>query len=288
MIERFTDPSCVAVDIGNSRIKLGQFAHAAEGKNISQSEMSVRLPEPMQILDLPIVHRSGEFDASQLAAWCEQHLACQTQWLLASVHRAAAVRLIAMIVDWTADSKVQWPVRRLSYRDVPLEIRVEEPARVGIDRLLAAFAANRLRPPDRPAIIVDLGTAITVDLLDPNGAFAGGAILPGLGMSARALAEQTDALPHVELADVHQPPAPLGKSTVSAIESGLYWGAVGAIRELIGRLSAGLTSKPELFITGGAAVQVAELLSEQAPVHHVPHLVLAGIALVSGTFNDHK
>jgi type III pantothenate kinase len=159
---------------------------------------------------------------------------------------------------------------------------VAEPARVGIDRLLAALAADRLRRPDRAAIVVDLGTAITVDLLDADGAFRGGAILPGIAMSAAALAEHTDALPRVAMEQLERPPAAVGASTVPAIESGLYWGAVGAVRELIGQMSSDLDASPDVFLTGGASEHVAEILAANAmfEVHHVPHLVLSGIALV--------
>jgi type III pantothenate kinase len=147
--------------------------------------------------------------------------------------------------------------------------------------LVAALAADRLRQRDRAAIIVDLGTAITVDLVESDGAFAGGAILPGIATSARALAEQTDALPQVTLEFLDHPPAPLGKSTVPAIESGIYWGAIGAIRELVIQLSAPFQTQPDLFITGGASRQVADLLKTQGAVRHVPNLVLSGIALVN-------
>jgi type III pantothenate kinase len=169
----------------------------------------------------------------------------------------------------------------LSYLNVPLAIRVDAPERVGIDRLLGALAADRLRHRDRAAIVVDLGTAITVDFLAADGAFEGGAILPGIAMSARALAEQTDALPQTTFDRLEQPPAPLGKSTVTAIESGLYWGAVGAIREIAAKISAGLDAPADFFITGGASPYLAELLrgSSSWTVRHVAHLVLAGIAL---------
>ena len=102
------------------------------------------------------------------------------------MHRGAAARLSAVLADWAKQSGEDCPIRQLTYRDVPLTIRVDEPARVGIDRLLAALAADRLRQRDRAAIVVDLGTAITVDLVDADGAFAGGAILPGIATSARA------------------------------------------------------------------------------------------------------
>jgi type III pantothenate kinase len=185
-----------------------------------------------------------------------------------------------MLTDWVKQSGRDCPIRQLTYRDVQMTIRLEEPARVGIDRLLAALAADRLRKRDHAAIVVDLGTAITVDLVNVEGAFAGGAILPGIAMSARALAEQTDALPQVALEFLDKPPLALGNSTASAIESGIYWGAVGAIRELVSQFSAPFQSRPDLFITGGASRQVADLLKTHSAVRHMPNLVLSGIALV--------
>jgi type III pantothenate kinase len=104
-------------------------------------------------------------------------------------------------------------------------------------------------------------------------------------MSARALEEHTDALPRVALDHLEHPPAPIGKSTMPAIEAGLYWGAVGAVRELISQMSKSLPAPPEVFLTGGASSHVANLLEANSPylVHHLPHLVLSGIALVTET-----
>jgi type III pantothenate kinase len=269
----------VAVDIGNSQMKLGQFARQNMGAALPTGATS--LPEPIATLELPIVHETGLFDLKLLAAWCEQHLSPDTHWSIGSVHRGAGSLLAATIAAWAKQLEIDWSTRTLTYQDVPLAIRVEEPARVGIDRLLAALAANRLRAPDRAAIVVDLGTAITVDLVEVDGAFAGGAILPGIGMAGRALAEQTDALPHVVMEHSVAPPAPLGKSTTAAIQAGLYWGTVGAVGELVSRLSAGLPTQPDVFITGGAARAVTESL-EQHRMHYIPHLVLAGIALLDG------
>jgi len=150
---------------------------------------------------------------------------------------------------------------------------------VGIDRLLDSVAANRLRRPGRPAVVADVGTAITVDAISADGAFLGGAILPGIGMSARAFAEFTDLLPLIEMSELAAPPPALGTATEPAMRSGLFWGAVGAIRQLIGELAADIGSDPEIFLTGGAGPAVAELLAASA--RHVPHLTLAGIALAA-------
>jgi type III pantothenate kinase len=264
----------IVVDIGNSRMKLGRFAGA--------DATGAALPEPVETFDLPIVHATGEFDVDRLAEWCSEQVSEQAEWLIASVHRRAAEQLAAAAGELSKKLSRSWQLRQLTFRDLPLVIRVDEPARVGIDRLLAAVAANRLRRPDRAAIVVDAGTAITVDLVDEHGAFCGGAILPGIAMSARAMEEQTDALPRVDLDHLTSPPPALGKSTVPAIESGLYWGAAGAIRELVRRLAAPLDAPPDVLLTGGASVDVAEVLGEGESwsVRHVPHLVLAGIALV--------
>ena len=125
--------------------------------------------------------------------------------------------------------------------------------------------------------MIDIGTAIKVDLVSAAGAFAGGAILPSMAIAARGLHEFTDLLPLVE---VQEPPAALGKSTLEAIRAGLYWGAVGAVRELVARLSAA-HSPVEILLTGGAAPNIAAVLGqdEEPPFQFVPHLTLAGIAI---------
>ncbi len=148
---------------------------------------------------------------------------------------------------------------------------------VGVDRLLDALAANALRGPGRPAVVVDVGTAITVDLLSAEGAFLGGAILPGIAMSARALHEFTDLLPLVDVSELAAPPPPLGEETVAAMRAGLFWGAVGAVRQLIDQLAG--DTRPQVILTGGAGPAVAELLGPSAQL--VPHLTLAGIALAA-------
>ncbi len=256
----------IAVDIGNSRAKLGQFHHECSNESPAGGGVHLGndplLPEPVATFDLLIRHDTGEFDSPRLLAWCNEHLS-------------------GTLAEWSKETNRTCPIHQLTYRDLPLPIRVDEPARVGIDRLLAALAADRLRQRDRAAIVVDLGTAITVDLVDTDGAFVGGAILPGIATSARALAEQTDALPRVTLDFLDHPPPALGKSTVPAIESGIYWGAIGAIRELVAQLSAPYSIHPDLFFTGGASQQVADLFQSQATVRHLPHLVLSGIALVN-------
>jgi type III pantothenate kinase len=156
-----------------------------------------------------------------------------------------------------------------------------------MDRLASAVAVNRLRDPARPAIVIDLGSAITVDLVSAAGEFLGGAILPGIGMSARAMHQFTDLLPLSAMTELTDPPPALGTSTAAAMRSGVYWGAVGAMRELVARLSQG-RDVPQVFLTGGAAPSVAELISnaDGQPAVYVEHLTLAGIAIAAGSASD--
>jgi len=121
---------------------------------------------------------------------------------------------------------------------------------------------------------------ITIDLVSADGAFCGGAILPGIEMAARAMHEFTDLLPLIEMSELDDPPPALGTSTAAAMRSGLYWLAVGAVRELTARLSTDPARPPDVFLTGGAGPALAEAIGGTARL--VPHLTLAGIALTAG------
>ena len=248
----------MAVDVGNSRVKLGHF----------RLPQSVSLPLPQQSARLALDWTDDDL-ARALPGQAGDHA-----WYIASVNRPAADRLI----EWLERSGVK-RVHLLTHADLPLAIDLAQPERVGLDRLADAVAANCLRTPNEPVIVVDHGSAIKVDLVDQRGAFAGGAILPGINMSARALHEFTDRLP---LVDVPDAPAHLDRSTIGAIRFGLAWGAVGAVRELIGALAPG-TAAPQVLVTGGGARELAAILGEgnARPPQFVPHLTLAGIAVAA-------
>lgn len=252
----------VAVDVGNSRLKFGLF-DAADGD---------RLPAPTRWLD--VAPDAQPLD--QLAEWLLPHAVGEVSWWIASVNRHHAT----LLLDWLRRQQRGLAITLMASGDLPLSIAVPRPDMVGIDRLVGAVAANCLRQADRAAIVVDLGTAITVDLISPAGAFRGGAILPGISMSARAMHEFTDLLPLLDMASLAEPPAPVGAATAEAMKSGLFWGAVGGARELIQRMSSELTQPPQVLLTGGAAPSVAGLLAADAC--YEPHLVLAGIALSAG------
>lgn len=249
----------VAVDVGNTRVKLGLF----------ESATAAGLPAPSKTLSLA----SLDGELAQVETWLGPLAANTVNWRIASVNRPTSTRL----VEWLRDRAGAERVRLLASTDLPLEVRLARPDMVGIDRLAGAAAANVLRPAGKPAVIVDLGTAIKVDLVGADGAFLGGAILPGIGLSARALHEFTDLLPLINMEDLKEAPAAIGTSTVDAMRSGLFWGAIGAARELIDRFSQVLGGQPQVFLCGGAAASVTKLLAPDA--RYEPNLVLAGIAL---------
>lgn len=264
----------IAVDVGNARMKFGLFRGLGECPDFHVAKMGLSpsgiLPEPERTISL-----SGrDADFAQLAAWLDETEAgMAAEWYLGSVNRPAATRL----VDWLRAERPQDRLTLLAAGDLPLVVRLPRPDMVGVDRLLDALAANRLRPPSQPAIVIDVGTAITVDLVSAEGFFMGGSILPGIAMSARALHEFTDLLPLVDMLELAEPPPALGDSTVAAVQSGLFWGAVGAVRQLIEQLAG--DSRPLVVLTGGASPAVAGLLPHSAQL--IPHLTLSGIALAA-------
>ncbi|REJ77025.1 MAG: type III pantothenate kinase [Planctomycetota bacterium] len=186
--------------------------------------------------------------------------------------------------DWPADRTP--PVVLTDRETFPIEIDVDFPDKVGIDRLLNGVAANRLRESGQCVVIVDSGTATTVDCVDAEGRFCGGAILPGFDLCARALHQYTALLPVIEMSSVLQSdaaPAELGRNTEAAITGGLYWGHVGAVKELVGRLSGHDEPGQEslLLLTGGAAPLLHPHLSANARME--PHLALQGLAIVAAS-----
>jgi len=155
---------------------------------------------------------------------------------------------------------------------LPLKLDLAEPESVGPDRVVAsAMAHERMQT---AVAVADFGTAITIDCVDAEGVFLGGTIMPGLRLSAKALAENTARLPLVE---PEVPNTPWGRNTDEAISGGLIFGIVGAVREIVERYANRLGSWPELIATGGDA----RLIARHCDFIHavVDDLLLMGIEL---------
>ena len=198
----------IAVDIGNSAIKL---ALSTEG-TVHQKT-------------LPLVESDWQISMAQWALSLSYDQ--QVAWHIASVHPQAAQQLM----DHLGTNFPAAKVKLLAWCDVPMEANVDEPDRLGIDRLISAYAATLQSEP--PLVVVDAGSAITVDMVTKDGKFQGGAILPGLGMQFASLAEGTASLPL--LAGTSKKPHYPAKNTEDAIFSGVVTAAIAAIDLLIAK-----------------------------------------------------
>ena len=155
-----------------------------------------------------------------------------------------------------------------------LQIDVPNPAEVGADRLVNAYGMLRLRGPSQ--LIIDFGTATTFDVLDQQGRYSGGLILPGIDLSLQTLHHATAKLPLVK---IHRAGKVLGKTTAEAINQGLYWGYIAMIEGLIARLQSEQDDQFYATATGGYAPLLAQ---DCASINAIDtELTLKGLALLA-------
>jgi type III pantothenate kinase len=158
-----------------------------------------------------------------------------------------------------------------------MPILYERPSEVGADRIANGIAAYEQygRPSGRSLIVADLGTATTFDAVTVNGEYLGGVICPGPQIAADALFQRAARLPRV---DVRKPAGVIGHTTVSAIESGLFYGYLAMVEGLMTRMSAELGGKPIGIATGGLApLIVPETHHFEA---HEPDITLHGLRII--------
>ena len=159
-------------------------------------------------------------------------------------------------------------------RDFPAAIRnrAKRPEKVGMDRLANAAAAwARVKG---PCVAIDVGTAVTFDVVNGRGEFVGGMIAPGPSLQARSLHEHTALLPDVEVRAARRA---IGRLTEEAIEAGVHLGLVGLVKEGLARIGRELGARPRSLATGGGGVLVRDEVDEVAD-----WLTLEGIALSAG------
>ncbi|MCR9217880.1 MAG: type III pantothenate kinase [bacterium] len=159
---------------------------------------------------------------------------------------------------------------------IPLKHTLDDEAirGTGQDRLLSAVAAFRIAR--QACVVVDAGTAVTVDFVDGEGTFHGGAIAPGVRMSLRALHDHPDALPDVEFA-APDAEIPYARNTREAMIHGVFYGTRGLVRQLAERYAIAYDAYPTIIATGGDAQALFE--GEELIERNVPDLTLRGIAL---------
>lgn len=153
-----------------------------------------------------------------------------------------------------------------------IKIDYQPPTAVGADRIANAIGALAIFEP--PIVVVDFGTATTFDVIDAEGTYLGGAILPGPLTSLQALVSRTAKLPAIEL---RAPETAIGKSTTHSIESGMMYGYAGAIDAISSRIAAELGNRPTVIATGGLGEKFLALCAELDG--YEPMLTLDGIRL---------
>lgn len=256
-----------ALDIGNTRMKLGLFAPGPAGLPVAARIEACVIESQSQVIE-------------ELQRW----------WAVSVEQRPQRMMVAGSDPDLRDQVAANWPLPGCELHlirsggEIPVVADVDFPQRVGIDRLLNAFAARHWRRGTGPVIVVDSGTATTVDLVTSDGVFRGGSILPGLRLSARALHEYTARLPLLTVDEMAGSwPSLPGRNTEAAIRAGLLVGQLGAVRELVSQLAVaaaqefGEVQYPELIITGGGGRLLAEHLPQAG---FVDSLALHALALL--------
>ena len=157
--------------------------------------------------------------------------------------------------------------------DLGLKVATRDPREVGADRLVNAVAAHARW--QGPLVVLDFGTATTVDVVSAQGEYLGGAIAPGVLISAEALASRTAKLPRIEM---EKPARAIGRSTIESMRSGIYHGTVGQVRELLAQVVKELGGKPKVVATGGLSRWLP--LKELGIHAMMPDLTLEGLARI--------
>ncbi len=240
----------IAISVGNRRTQVGQFAGT-----------SLRRQQRLNNGDVPSIVQQA------VQIWEETDE--PKTLLLASVNEAVAAALDAALRD-----QLSTQIYHVG-DDIPVPIgRQLDPETItGVDRLLNAAAAwDRVR---QACIVVDAGTAITVDFVDGDGIFQGGAIAPGAGMQLQALHEWTAALPELRFSAPSDTNA-FGRSTAQAMLNGVFHGIRGGVQRLVERYSEQYGAYPQIIATGGDAETL--FAGDDLIQTIVPDLTLRGIA----------
>ena len=287
----------ILVDIGNSGLRATQVTDQElfSDQNVyrlswSAAVASHRNPTPEQ-----------ESAPNQL--WCELRDHSAFDWLVSQFNASPNEGWLISCVQRTALEELNRSLVKHGFRDttkvvvhsdLSMKLDVDEPAKTGIDRLLAAWAAyaytyEQNQPngpitkgpiPNGPIIVIQAGTAVTVDFVNSEGVFCGGAIMPGLGLSLQLLAAGTDQLPWLGNHFVDILPELPGKNTVQAISAGVNAALVGGASHLVQRYrnQSPNGSNVKVVVTEGDGSLLLPHIVK--PAEFVEHLVLRGLCML--------
>jgi len=257
----------IAIDIGNTNINIGLFLEGKEQfiKSIpgqSRTKLAKCLSSAWR--KIPIAESSKEKKRDGV--------------IVVSSVKPAWTGLVRQIAKDELGEKIYVIGKEIP---LPMTLWVDEPDKVGTDRVVSAAAAYDVT--EAAVVVADFGTAITIDLVDENGVFLGGVICPGFEISSMALKNNTAQLPNIK---VTKPKTPYGTNTADAINCGLYYSAVGTLEEVIRRYAEEIGKWPQTVITGSAAKTIKDDCNFIDSL--VPNLVVKGIVLAYKKYIEQK
>lgn len=196
-------------------------------------------------------------------------------WSISSVNQTRAAELEA----WLTANRPNDKFHAIQPQDIPLASNVPDRGGVGRDRLVAAWMAVQLNDNSGPLIVIDAGTAVTIDLVDETTTFQGGVIYPGATSNLKMLSDSTDALPDLSSEEYFQEAGDLttdfiGKSTHPAILRGVYQSQIGALKQIVANQKLTHAPTADVYATGGGITPLKSALPKDW--QFVSDLVLQG------------
>ena len=250
----------LAIDVGNTNIVLGVFDGATLVRSWRLQTVRDRTADELGLLV------EGLFAHGQI------NRASIDGIVLGSVVPPLTNTVVGMLHRYFSRS----PLVVDPARNSGMPILYENPSEVGADRIVNAIAAyEQFGGNGRPLIVCDFGTATTLDAVSGAGEYLGGAICPGVTISADALFQRAARLPRIE---VRKPSRVVGRTTVGAMEAGLFYGYVGMVEGLVRRMNQELGGNAVCVATGG----LAEVIAPETPLiaHVEVELTLQGLRIV--------
>jgi type III pantothenate kinase len=247
----------LTIDIGNTNITLGLYNGEKLSGHWRMATNHASMPDEYGIMMSNLLENRG-VKSADIEGVC-----------MASVVPPLTSRVIQAYNDYL-DAE---PLNVDYMTNTGVKILIDTPQTVGADRIVDVVAVKKLY--GGPACVVDFGTATTFDAMDAECNYLGGAITPGIGVSADALVRSTAQLPRV---DLQTPPGVIGRNTVHAMQSGLLFGYASLVEGMVERFRKQLGVDMKVIATGG----LAELVSKQTPVLQIiaPWLTLDGLRII--------
>ena len=251
----------LAIDIGNTNIVLGVFDGTTLRHSWRLTTARDRTSDELGLTVTQLLDRDG-LELSNIDG---------------AVMASVVPPLTAAMIDMCRRYLGRDPLNLEAGVETGMPILYEHPSEVGADRIVNGIAAYEAYGRQRklPLIVVDFGTATTFDAISAAGEYLGGVICPGIGISADALFQRAAKLPRI---DVRRPPNVIGRTTVTSMQSGLFYGYVGLVEGLVHRLRKELGGAAYCVATGG----LAEVISPETGVVDVVDrdLTLQGLRIL--------